>query len=49
VGIRQTISVVQTDIINLDFAAAGERRTMKMCDKKKQNKQKIGKTRRTRT
>jgi hypothetical protein len=48
VSIRQSISAVQTEIINRDSAAAGGRRTMKKRGEKKQKKQKFGKTRRTR-
>jgi hypothetical protein len=50
-SIRESISSVQIEIINKDSqaAAAGGRRTMKKRGgQKKQNKQKIGKTRRTR-
>jgi hypothetical protein len=48
VSIRQSISAVQTDIINRDSSAAGGRRTMKKRGENKQKKQKFGKTRRTR-
>ena len=51
VSIRQSISSVQTQIIEKDSqgaAAAGGKRTMKKRGEKKQKKQKFGKTRRTR-